>query len=124
MKKEQLFGFKRTLCTMVLSLFIVLPQAGGQTSISGDEIPLERCDRLPVVKAHTGEMELRLLVDTGATTMLNLKSFAGGSAKHIRVSSWSGTADTSAREVSLSTLTLGSHTLRNLKLPAIDLSPI
>ena len=109
---------------MAFSVFLVLPQANGQTSISTDEIPLERCDRLPVVKARVAEMELRLLVDTGATTMLNLKSFAGGSAKQIRVSSWSGTADTSAREVSLSTLTLGSHTLRNLKLPAIDLSPI
>ena len=124
MKKEQFFQLKRALCTVALSLFIVLPLAGGQTSISPDEIPLERCDRLPVVIAHAGEIELHLLLDTGATTMLNLKSFAGGSAKQIRVSSWSGTADTSAREVSLAKLTLGSHTLRDLKLPAIDLSPI
>jgi len=124
MKKEQLLQFKRALCTVALGLWIVLPQAGGQTSISADEIPLERCDRLPVVKAHAAEMELHLLVDTGATTMLNLKSFAGGSAKQIQVSSWSGTADTSAREVFIPKLTLGSHTLRDLKLPAIDLSPI
>src|SRR5215831_5731311 len=109
MQKKQSCELKRALCIVAFGLFIVLPQAGGQTSISADEIPLERCDRLPVVKARTGEMELHLLVDTGATTMLNLKSFAGGSTKQIRVSSWSGTADTSAREVSLSSLTLGSH---------------
>jgi len=72
MEKEQLFEFKRALCTVALGLLIVIPQAGGQTSISVDEIPLESCDRLPVVKAHTGEVELHLLVDTGATTILNL----------------------------------------------------
>jgi ketosteroid isomerase-like protein len=67
---------------------------------------------------------MRFLLDTAATTTLNLKSFSPGRSKRIRISSWSGTAVTSAREVSLPELTFGEHTLHDLKLPAIDLSPI
>ena len=89
-----------------------------------NEVPIERCDRLPVVKVHIGSTEMRFLVDTGATTMLNLKSFTTGRVKEIQVTSWTGTAATSAREVSIPEFTLGSHHLRDLKLPAIDLSPI
>ncbi len=89
-----------------------------------NEVPIERCDRLPVVKVRIGSVEMRFLVDTAATTMLNLKSFAGGRLKDIQVTSWSGTAATSAREVSIPELSLGTHHLRDLKLPAIDLSPI
>ncbi len=43
--------------------------------------------------------DMRFLLDTAATTMLNLKSFAYGRSKQIQVTSWSGTAATSAREV-------------------------
>jgi len=91
---------------------------------STNEIPLEHCDRLPVVKVNVAGSEMHFLLDTGATTMLNLKSFSGGHSKQIQVSSWSGQADTSAREVSLPAFSLGSHTLHDIKLPAIDLSPI
>jgi len=42
----------------------------------------------------------------------------------IQVTSWSGTAATSAREVFLPEVMLGDHRLRDLRLPAIDLSPI
>jgi len=45
-------------------------------------------------------------------------------SREIRISSWSGTAPTSAREVSLPELIFGEHHLRDLKLPSIDLSPI
>jgi hypothetical protein len=95
-----------------------------QNPPSAEEIPIERCDRLPVVKARIGLTEVRFLLDTGATTMLNLKSFAGGRIKEIQVTSWSGTAATSAREVSVPDLSIGNHHLHGLKLPAIDLSPI
>ncbi len=95
-----------------------------QEPAAAEEIPIERCDRLPVVRVRAAKTEMRFLVDTGATTMLNLKSFAQGQSKSISVTSWSGTAATSAREVALDELALGSHVLRNLKLPAIDLSPI
>src|SRR5215468_4090939 len=88
------------------------------------EIPIERCDVLPIVKVRIDGVDMRFLLDTAATTMLNLKSFSSGRSKEIQVSSWSGTAATSAREVSLPELTLGTHRLRGLQLPAIDLSPI
>lgn len=89
-----------------------------------DEIPIERCDKLPVVKVRVGSTEMRFLVDTGATSMLNLKSFSGGRVKEIQVTSWTGTAATSAREITIAEFSLGSHRLEKLKLPAIDLSPI
>ena len=95
-----------------------------QAVATPDEIPIERCDRLPVVKVRIGTVDMRFLIDTAATTVLNLKSFTGGRVKEIAVTSWSGTAATSAREVSVPELSLGSHRLRDLKLPAIDLSPI
>src|SRR5262252_3654100 len=90
----------------------------------GDEIPIEKCDVLPVVRVKIDGSEMRFLLDTGATTILNLNSFTNGRSKAIEVTSWSGTAATSAREVRLPALDLGSHQLRDLKLPAIDLSPI
>ena len=89
-----------------------------------NEIPIERCDRLPVVAVRIGSSEMRFLVDTGATSVLNVKSFTSGRTKEIQVTSWSGTAATSAREVSIPEFALGNHRLKDLKLPAIDLSPI
>ena len=95
-----------------------------QSTTAPNEIPIERCDRLPIVKVRIGSTEMRFLVDTGATSMLNIKSFSGGNVKEIQVTSWSGTAATSAREVSIREFSLGNHHLQNVKLPAIDLSPI
>jgi hypothetical protein len=116
----------RSLATAALGLGSLLIPAGlhAQASPAADEIPIERCDRLPVVRARVGATEVRFLLDTGATTMLNIKSFAKGRIKNIQVTSWSGTAATSAREVTIPELALGLHRLQNLKLPAIDLSPI
>jgi len=94
------------------------------TEAAADEIPIEKCDVLPVVGVTVDQTQMRFLLDTGATTILNLGSFATGRSKEVQVTSWSGTAATSAREVRLPQLTLGSHTLRDLRLPAIDLTPI
>jgi len=91
---------------------------------TADEIPIEKCDVLPVVRVRIDGSEMRFLLDTGATTILNLSSFTSGRSKEIAVTSWSGTAATSAREVRLPELALGSHRLKDLRLPAIDLSPI
>ena len=113
--------------TAILLLFVsgCFPRVAlSQNSSHSDDIPIERCDLLPVVKLRIDGADMRFLLDTGATTMLNLKSFSSGRSKQIQVTSWSGTAATSAREVSLPELTLGTHRLRDLKLPAIDLSPI
>jgi hypothetical protein len=106
-------------CSLVLSFV-----ASAQDAQLASEIPIERCDVLPVVKVRIDGAEMRFLLDTAATTVLNLKSFSAGRSKEIRISSWSGTAPTSAREVSLPELVFGEHHLRDLKLPAIDLSPI
>jgi hypothetical protein len=118
----QIQGFASVLIFSCISLLPVTVSA--QAPSPKDEIPIEHCDRLPVVKVHVAGKDMHFLVDTAATTLLNLKSFSGGRAKEAHIASWTGTAATSAREVSLPELTLGKHTLRDLKLPAIDLSPI
>ena len=121
--------------SLALACFAIPPCVSGQgapqkapaaeiAAATPDEIPIEKCDLLPIVNVRVGSKDMRFLVDTAATSMLNLKSFSGGGEKEIRVTSWSGTAATSAREVTIEEFSLGSHRLRNLKLPAIDLSPI
>jgi hypothetical protein len=118
----QIRGFASVLFCLTCGFLPATVSA--QDPAARDEIPIERCDRLPVVKVHVAGKDMYLLVDTAATTLLNLKSFAGGHSKEVHITSWTGTAATSAREVSLPEFTLGKHTLRDLKLPAIDLSPI
>lgn len=95
-----------------------------QSPSTSDEIPIERCDVLPVVRVTVAGQPMRFLLDTGATTILNLNAFSSGTAKKIQIDSWKGQAATSAREVTLPEFQLGSHKLHDLKLPAIDLSPI
>src|SRR5271169_2906916 len=98
---------------MWLTCWLVPPTVYAQDYSTKDEIPIERCDRLPVVKVQIAGKDMRFLVDTAATTLLNLKSFSGGRSKEIHIASWTGTAATSAREVSLDELMLGKHHLRN-----------
>lgn len=88
------------------------------------EIPLQRCDRLPVVVIEVDKVEMHFLVDTAATSMLNLKSFSTGRSKQVQIASWNGTKSASGREVFLSEIRLGNRRLIDVKLPAIDLSGI
>src|SRR5580658_2301191 len=88
------------------------------------ELPLERCDVLPMIEVEVAGLHKWFLVDTAATSILNLESFATGQAKDIHVTSWSGTLATSAKEVTLPDLTVGQTKLLEVKLPAIDLSAI
>jgi predicted aspartyl protease len=90
----------------------------------GQEIPLERCDALPVMEVSVGGQPMRFLVDTAATSFLNLKSFSEGKTRDVHVTSWSGTLATSAREVTLKEVAVGSTKLMNLTLPAVDLSAV
>jgi len=90
----------------------------------GQEIPLERCDALPVMEVAVGGQPMRFLVDTAATSFLNLKSFSEGKSRDVHVTSWSGTLATSAREVTLKEVAIGSTKLMNLTLPAVDLSAV
>jgi hypothetical protein len=88
------------------------------------EIPLEHCDALPLIQVGVAGETMRFLVDTAATSLLNLKSFAAGRARDVRVTSWAGTLATSAREVTISEVVVGRTKIVGLKLPAIDLSAI
>ena len=107
------------------SAFLLLPAVGMVSSPArGQEIPLERCDALPVMEVIVGGQPMRFLVDTAATSFLNLKSFSEGKARDVRVTSWSGTLATSAREVTLKEVAVGSTKLMNLTLPAVDLSAV
>jgi len=90
----------------------------------GQEIPLETCGRLPVVQVSVSGMKFLFLVDTGATSMLNLSSFAHGDARRISVTSWNGTVEAKAQEVTVADLAIGQQHFRDLRLPAADLSAI
>lgn len=89
-----------------------------------EDIPLESCDRLPVVQVRISGMKFLFLVDTAAVSTLNLKSFAHGDATRAAVSSWSGTVETNAQDVVVADLALGQHHLKNVRLLAVDLSAI
>jgi ketosteroid isomerase-like protein len=126
-------GLLPTACTsLLLSLSFATqpPRASAQAppiakpNASAIEIPLQRCDRLPVVILQVNNADKRFLIDTAATTMLNEKSFTSGHSKELRVQSWNQTTALSAREVSIAELKLGSHILGNVTLPAIDLSAL
>lgn len=103
-------------------LFAML--SGSLIRVHAEEIPLESCDRLPAIYARVSGMKFLLLVDTAATSMLNLKSFPHGDARQLSVTSWNGTEQTNAQEVSVGDLAIGEHHFKNLKLPAIDLSAL
>lgn len=107
-----------------LILSLAVRSAGAQTPANGTEIPLERCDRLPVVILQVDKADKRFLVDTAATSILEQKSFTSGHTKEIHVQSWNQTTALNAREVSIGELRLGSRSLRGISLPAIDLNAI
>ena len=114
----------RILATAILSLAMQPHRAAAQAQspVNSSEIPLQRCDRLPVVILQINGSDQRFLIDTAATSMLNEKSFTSGHSKEVRVQSWNQTTALSARVVSIAELRLGNHVLRNVTLPAIDLS--
>jgi ketosteroid isomerase-like protein len=91
-----------------------------------EDVPLGTCDRLPVVEVTvTGaKSKMRFLVDTAATSILNSKSFSSGDPDRVSVTSWRGTVETTATSVTVPELIIGLHHLKDLRLPAVDLSPI
>ena len=122
-------GSMKPTCLAAVLVFLVTCFPASVCAQTGDkakkdEIPIERCDRLPVVIVKAAGKDRRFLLDTAATTILNLKSFTSGESKQVRIYSWSGGAATDAREVFLPEVELGTRKLRDLKLPAIDLSAI
>ena len=107
-----------------LARFAVLLALGMSGRARAQEIPLEPCDSLPLVEVAVDGRAMHFLVDTAATSLLNLKSFAEGRTRDVRITSWTGTLATSAREVSVNEIVVGRTKLVILKLPAIDLSAI
>lgn len=105
-------------------LTLAADSARAQTPANGIEIPLQRCDRLPIVILRADNADKRFLIDTAATSLLNEKSFPRGRNRAVRVQSWNETTALNAREVSIGELSLGNHILLGVKLPAIDLSAI
>ena len=89
-----------------------------------EDIRIDKCDRLPVIQLMAAGQQKRFLLDTAATSILNLRSFSSENSREISITSWRGTVGTSAREVTITELAVASHRLHNLRLPAIDLSPI
>src|SRR6516225_6765647 len=63
---------------LALSLFAFCFVSSAQEKQAPSEIPIERCDVLPVVKVRVDGAEMRFLLDTAATTVLNLKTFSSG----------------------------------------------
>jgi ketosteroid isomerase-like protein len=95
------------------------------TVVRAQEIPLESCRQLPVVKATVGKRQVQFLVDTGAaSTLLNLKSFSSPDTAEITMESWNGATGASARKIELRDFAIGEHQLTNLTLLAVDLTPL
>jgi len=104
----------------VLLLVVLAAMAG-----LAQEIPLESCRQLPIVKATVNKQQYHFLLDTGAaTTLLNLNSFSSAETTEITMESWSGAAATQARKVMLHDFSLGERRLDNLTLLAVDLTPL
>ena len=110
-------SFSRQLVLPFILAFVPCPSRA-------QEIPLQRCDMLPVIEVDVGDSAMLFLVDTAATSLLNLKSFAEGKTMDVQVTSWTGTLATSAREVTLKDVSVGATKFAELKLPAVDLSPV
>jgi ketosteroid isomerase-like protein len=117
-------GRKRLIAAMGIAVILLSVKSTWAQQQSVREIPLQRCDRLPVVAIQVDNVEMRFLVDTAATSMLNVKSFPNGRSKEVQIASWNGTKVASAREVLIPELRLGNRRLLDVKLPAIDLSAI
>ena len=97
------------------------------TSFAGhaQDVPLESCNQLPMVKANVGKRQFQFLLDTGASgTLLNQKSFSSQETTEIMLESWNGRAGAQALTVVLPNLQIGEHSLFNLKLLALDLTSL
>ncbi len=79
---------------------------------------------LPMIEVQIAGLHKWFLVDTAATSMLNLQVCFGAGAGPSRDLVERHSLATSAKEVTLPDLTVGKTTLMELKLPAIDLSAI
>ena len=91
---------------------------------SVQQIELQRCDSLPIIKARVNGKEMPFLLDTAATSFVNQKSFGSVDSHAISVSSWTGTTALNAPQVFIAELAVGTRAIRNIRVPAIDLGRI
>lgn len=104
---------------LLLLALALTPELGAQ------DVPLEHCDRLPAVRVEVAAHQPMLfLVDTAASSLLNLQSFVMGTSREIGISSFLGTMNTRAREVRPPEMKIGSYHLAGVKMMAIDLSAL
>ena len=115
---------KQAILALVVVFILFLATVHAQDSPAAEEIPIQRCDGLPVIKTRITRADLFFLLDTASTTTLNVKSFSSGRSKRIPVTTWKGTTIADGRQISLPELTVGNHQFRDLMLPAVDLSAI
>jgi ketosteroid isomerase-like protein len=113
-------GLMRPMCV----LGVLLAVTCAPRPAWGQDIPLEHCDTLFVLQVSAASKPAWFLVDTAATSMLNLGSFKQGPTRDINVTSWSGTRKTNAKQITLTELEVGRTKLMALTLPAVDLSAI
>ncbi len=111
---------------LVSRSFILLFILSSALLAQAEDVPLGTCDRLPVIAVTVPGVKSKMLflVDTAATSILNSKSFKFGDPNNIAVTSWRGTVETRASAVTVPELVIGQHHLKDLRLPAVDLSPI
>jgi ketosteroid isomerase-like protein len=114
----------RAFLRVLYPLVVFFAATAAPAPVRGQEIALGHCDALPVIQVTAAGRQAWFLVDTAATSMLNLDSFPQGPARDIRVTSWRGTLATSAKEVIIGDLEVGRTRILALTLPAIDLSAI
>ena len=106
-------------------LFAILFAVTISMGVWAQDVPFESCRQLPIVKVTVAKRQFQFLLDTGAAaTLLNWKSFSSTDATEITLESWTGSSSTSGRQVVLRDLTIGEQALTNLKLLAIDLTPL
>ena len=112
----------RSVFLPVLLVFLILVSV----TAHAEDVHMDSCDGLPVIEVAVPAVKtkMRFLVDTAATSILNSKSFASGDPNKIAVTSWRGTVETRASAVTITELIIGQHHLKDLRLPAVDLSPI
>jgi hypothetical protein len=105
---------------LFLVLLISLNGAG-----RAQDVPLDNCKQLPMVKATVGKRQFQFLVDTGSGyTLLNQKSFPSPDTTEIMMESWNGREGAQAHVVVLPDFRIGEDALYNLKLLAVDLTAV
>ena len=109
---------------MRYALIFVLLLAGALKESFAEDVPLTACDGLPMVEVSIGGMKFSFLLDTAATSTLNLGSFSYGDSQRISITSWNGTYSARGQKVTISDFVIGEHHLQNLRLSAVDLSAV